>query len=396
MSMLSLLTGGSSDDAIAAQRAALKALEGVNTPSAESLSLPELEKYAVAAGMTPAEMQSFLQERNAYEDQDIDQTGTSAQKAALARLAEVADAGAEGDATSRAQVDTINQNQGRELAGQRGAIEQAARARGVPVGLLQAALSQNAAGQGAQNAHSAALQSQDQAYQRALSAMAQGGQMGNALQGQQNQQANTVAQAANAMQQFNAANQQNASANNASMKQQANATNTANINNNANANTNLSNEKIRQNSGVSQQVFNNNMAKATGVANQNSNLSNAYAQKGQQEAGLTAGLIGTGATLIGGPVASMAANAAMDQNKNKAQYAGGGMVEGGAAPMPGDHPMNDTVDARLSPGEAVIPRSVVQQNPDAVMSLLGQSEGGIDPQDAAMLLKALQLLRGAR
>ncbi len=64
--------------------------------------------------------------------------------------------------------------------------------------------------------------------------------------------------------------------------------------------------------------------------------------------------------------------------------------------VPGDSPTNDTVPAMLSPGEAVIPRTQVQQNPDAVMGLLaGQDHTSVDPQDVATLLKAMKMLRGA-
>lgn len=50
-------------------------------------------------------------------------------------------------------------------------------------------------------------------------------------------------------------------------------------------------------------------------------------------------------------------------------FATGGMVPGDA-PMPGDHPMNDRVLAYLSPGEAVIPRSLMS-NPN-IAGLVGQ------------------------
>jgi hypothetical protein len=43
----------------------------------------------------------------------------------------------------------------------------------------------------------------------------------------------------------------------------------------------------------------------------------------------------------------------------------GGEVPG-KAPVKGDHPANDVVHAKLSPGEMVIPRSVVEKGPDAV------------------------------
>lgn len=75
----------------------------------------------------------------------------------------------------------------------------------------------------------------------------------------------------------------------------------------------------------------------------------------------------------------------------------GGHVPG-RAQVAGDSPRNDTVHAQLSPGEAVIPRSVVQQNPQAVHQLLaqGQPQAGHDPQDVATLLAAMKHLRGGR
>lgn len=46
------------------------------------------------------------------------------------------------------------------------------------------------------------------------------------------------------------------------------------------------------------------------------------------------------------------------------KYAGG-YIEGGEAPVPGDHPANDTVPTFLSPGEIVIPRSHANSPEDA-------------------------------
>ncbi len=449
MDFLDLLTGGKSDDATAAQKAALQALQGVQTPSADQLSLPELQQYATAMNMTPAQMQAFLQQNNAFNDQHVDQTGTDAQKAAISQLANVANAGPEGTATQKAQIEQINQDQARNLAGQRGAIDQQAQARGVPVGLLQAALAQNQAGQGAQDAHMAALQSQGQNYQQALNALAQGGGLAGQLQGQQNTQANTVSGAQNAMQQFNAANQQAASAANAGYQQQANATNTQNANDTSRANTGLANQRTQYNAQVPQTVFQDQFQKASGVAGANNNLANTYTGQGQQNAGIWSGLIGAGATLAGGAMGGPAGAAAGSklgpslsnispgaQYQNDAMHgtsfpgqltlAHGGEVpfefpvpgpdykpdiysghdgrlhlgdsylanQGGMMPMdmksgghvpgqaqvPGDSPKNDTVHARLSPGEFVVPRSVVQNH----------------PEDIATLLHAMRSMRGAK
>ena len=458
MALLDFLTGGDSGDAIKAQQQAIQALASVQAPTQQQLSLPELQQYALSQNMTPAQMHAFLQQNNAF-NAPVDQTGTAAQVAAINQLAGVANAGAEGSPTQRAQVEQINQDAARNLAGQRGAIEQQAAARGVPVGLLQAALSGQQAGQGLQDAHMAALQAQGQNYQQALAAMASGAGAGQALQGQQNTQANAVAQAQNAMQQFNAANQQNASQNNAANQQQANLQNTQAANQVSQANTGLANQRTQYNVQLPQQIFNNQMAKATGVANQYNNLANTQTQQGQQNAGIAGGLLGAGATVLGGmyggPAGAAAANqiakSATTQNQayggiiqpNYAKggviqpYASGGMVDdpdellkrlmmlrsagpqqsaplpmrqGGMVPgrarVPGDSYANDTVDAKLSPGELVVPRTAVpnvlgmmsQRPPVRPMAPMPPVPPAPvhHPQDVAALLSAMRHLRGAQ
>ncbi len=412
--LLDLFTGGENEKAAQTQQAALAALQGVQTPTADQLSLPELQQFAVSQNMTPAQMQAFLQQSNAFNNQNIDQSGTDAQKAAISQLANVANAGPEGTATQKAQIEQINQDQARNLAGQRGAIDQQAQARGVPVGLLQAALAQNQAGQGAQDAHMSALQAQGQNYQQALNALAQGGGLAGNLQGQQNTQANTTAQAQNAMQQFNAANQQAASNTNAGFKQAANATNTQNANDTSRANTGLANQRTQYNAQVPQTVFQDQFQKASGIANANNQAGQQDVGFGQQNAGIWSGLIGAGAKVAapGTTAAPGMAHGGEVQFEDPVPgpdyapdiYSGhdgrlhlgdsymasqGGtmpmnMKSGGHVPgqaqVPGDSPQNDTVHARLSPGEFVVPRSIVQNH----------------PEDIATLLHAMRSMRGAK
>lgn len=432
---MGLFDGGENDNASGFLRKAQENLAAVQDPTAAQLSLPELQQYVNAGVMTPAQMQAYLQQNNAYATENVGQQGTAAQIAAINQLAGVANAGAAGSPTQQAQIEQVNQDAARNLAGQRGAIDQQAQARGVSPGMLQAALGQVQAGQGQQDAHMAALQAQGQNYQQALAAMASGASAGNSLQGQQNTQANTVAQAQNAMQQFNAANQQNASTNNAGFQQQANQVNQANAQNVGNQNTGLANQRITYNANVPQQMFNNQIAKATGQANVAQAQANQATGAGQQNAGTTAGLIGAGATLVGGmyggPAGAVAGKTAADQI-NKAHggiiqpYADGGMVGhdrcfhdggicltgGGTVPgrprVPGDSLRNDTVPARLSPGEAVIPRTTVAQNPAMVHQLLAARGApppmpgrgmpmppppGHHPQDVAALLSAMKAMR---
>ena len=65
----------------------------------------------------------------------------------------------------------------------------------------------------------------------------------------------------------------------------------------------------------------------------------------------------------------------------------GGEVPGEAG-FYGDSPMNDTVDARLSPGEVVVPRSMTDERPEQIGEFVQNAR---DPRQAK--LDALQRLR---
>lgn len=424
MALLDFVTGGKSGGAEDALRRAEAYFSGVRTPTKEELTLPELEQYVQAGILTPAQAQAYLQESNAYANQVIPQTGTQAQIEALNRLSEVAGAGPEGTPLQQAQMANTLSQMNTAIGGQRGAIEQAMAAKGTPQALIQAALANQTVGQEGQQAYLNAVNAQGQAYQNALNAMSQGGALGGQLQGQQNAQANQVAGAQNAMQQFNAANQQQNSQFNAANQTAANLTNLQNKQNVGNQNVGLANTRTAYNANLPQQIFQNQMAKAQGQAGAATNIGNLYEREGQQNAGLMGGLLNTAATVLGGtyggPAGAVAANQIF-QPRNPTEerfnrgYAKGGIVdhdhgycmahggiclaEGGQvpgrAPMPGNTEMNDIVHANLSPGEAVIPRSSVAQNPEIVMSLLGQREPEpqIDFRDVASLLKAMRSIR---
>jgi hypothetical protein len=477
MGLLDILTGGSSSQATADEQAAIDAYNSLQSPTATQLSLPELQQYAAAQQMTPAQTQAFLQANNAYSTEDTSQTGTAAQVQALNQLSQVANAGANGTPQEQAQIAQALEQSNQNLAGQRGSIDQAAEARGVAPGLLQAALSQQNAGQDQQNANQSALQAQSQAYQAALNAMSSGASAGNALQGQQNTQANTVAGAQNAMQQFNAANQQSAATTNAANQQAANATNVANNNAVSQANTGLANQRTEANTQATQTAYQDALQRAAGLAGANQNAANTATGQGQQNAGLLGGLVGAagtvlgsiyggatgaaaGSTLAGGGTSIGNGNSTSTSQNAQLGYADGGVVDinalldkysgkddvpgpeylpdiyhgqdgrehvtlsdlacsggvamksGGMIPgkpkVAGDSPKNDTVPIRVSPGEAVIPRTVVQQNPAHVASLLAgrptpampqrpaqQPMSAVhDPKDLAALLIAMKQLRG--
>ena len=417
MGLLDIFTGGKSNAAEEAMKKAQEVFANVQTPTAQQLTLPQLQQYVQAGLMTPAEAQTYLQQNNALATENVPQTGTAAQVAALNQLSGIANAGAAGTPVEQAQIQQAINQMNTAVGGQRGAIEQAAQARGTPAGLVQAALANQTVGQNAQQANANALQAQSQAYQTALNAMTQGGALGGQLQGQQNTQANTVANATNAMQQFNAQNQQNASEANAARRNSANLTNLQNKQDISNQNTGLTNQRTVYNTGVPQQVFNNAMQKASGQAGAYQNIGNMAQNQGQQNAGLLSGLINTGATIAGGiyggPAGAMAANQLTTPSQYNQEdatpggfgYAKGGVVgcydDGGMIPgkarVPGDSERNDHVPIMASPGEAVIPRTQVAQHLPQVLSMLAghdqRPEPMDDTQDVATVIKALRSIR---
>lgn len=428
MGMLDTFTGGKSGDASDAIKKAMGAFEGVDVPSTQELTLPQLQAYVQAGIMTPAQAESFMQQSNAYEKENTPQTGNDAMIQALNQLSDVSDAGPNGTPMEQAQVAQAQDQMNQTVAGQRGAIEQQMEAKGTPAAMIQAVLQNQYVGQDASQAHKDALQAQAQAYQQAVQALSEKAGVGATLQGQQNAQANTVANAANAMQQFNAQNQQAASSQNAGLTQQANLVNAENAQNTSNANTELNNSRTAYNAKIPQTQFADKMQKASGVAGAAEKAADVATGQGQQTAGLYSGLIGAGANLAGDYMNSKALSKAFPGQTPAAapgyidpasagSFAKGGVVphegcyheggicmdSGGMVPgqpeVQGDSLQNDKVPVMASPGEAVIPRSAVQKHMPEVLSLISEARGNDPaaaphhPQDVATLLQALRAIR---
>lgn len=84
-----------------------------------------------------------------------------------------------------------------------------------------------------------------------------------------------------------------------------------------------------------------------------------------------------------------------EKNPNVSSFKQGGEVPG-KAPVPGDHPANDTVHAKLSPGEVVVPRTAMSDDEefDAFMEKFRPSKrsNSQDP-DKPLIVQALTSLR---
>jgi hypothetical protein len=434
-------------------QSAIDALNAVGVPTAQQLDLPTLQKYVSAGVLTPAQYQAIQENPNVYSQsiqQNQDNTGLQAQKAALQQLGGISQTGSTPimQAQLMNAINTANQS----AQANRGAVQENAQERGIAGG-GQELLGQLVGNQGAATtANQGALTAASNNAQLALQALANQGTLGGQVQSESQQSAQAQAQAAAQIAQYNsqlqsAANQYNTQ--NANQAQQMNLQNAQNI---SSANTGLANQQTEYNAQVPETIYNNQMGKAQAEAGEYNQAANLAEQQAQQQNQFTGSLIGAGATLGGDYMlgqgisglqnAGQAANSGAmtgteavntgygstpnSQNANPSQYGipqnpyamggevkgycGGGtcyaqggevhdheicMKLGGPVPgtpnVPGDSTENDTVPARLSPHEIVLPRTVAQA-PDApakAAQFVGQIKGQIPPEAGPMIGDAI-------
>lgn len=389
-----MLTGGKSSEASGDEQKAFDALQAVQTPTAAQLTLPQLQQYVNSGQMTPAQATAALQGSSAYNDINLDPSSRTAEMTALNQMQDVSgDNGMtpEMQAQLTAALNTANTN----TQGERGSIQDALAQRGVSSSLLGPAAQMAAAGNDAQTANMSATTAAGQAEQNALTAMANSGTLAGNINAQDyGQQANKAA-AQNAINQWNAQNTTQNNQFNATNQQAANTYNTTNQQNVSNQNTGNANARTQYNAQVPQTVFGDSMQKAQGIANAAENQAQNATSQGQQQAGLIGGLIGGASQVASAGLTPTPKTPAPVQGP----FAHGGPVQGHAE-VPGDSPRNDTVPARLSPGEVVIPRSKAQDPNMAkqfVANLIKQKQQikPAHPDDIRSMLDALSSRREA-
>ncbi len=396
---------------------AIQALQAVGVPNAAQLTLPELQKYVAAGVLSPQQYQAISANPEAYQQamqQSQDNSGVNAQKAALQQLGGIVSAGGSTPINQANLMNNINTtNQAMQAARQ--GIQENAQERGVAGG-GQEFLGQLLNEQGnAQNANMGAVNAASNNAQLALQALSNQGQLGGTMQGQANQQAQAQAQAAQQVAEYNSQLQSMANQYNTQNANQAQQMNLANAQNIGNMNTGNANMRTQYNAQVPQTVYQDQMGKAQGLAGAYGNMANLKEQQAQSQNQFTGSLIGAGATLGGDYLMgqgmgaanktvapqNQAMNANPINNPNDPWnrgfamggevqcYAQGGEVHdhelcmqvGGQVPgeaqVPGDSTQNDTVPARLSPHEIVLPRTVAQapNAPQAAAQFVGQIKG---------------------
>lgn len=409
MAGLNDLFGSSDSSAQDYLKNALNAYQNIGVPTIASETVSGLPQETVQGTVTPANIAVADQAPTEFNNISLDPTTRAAQLSALGAYQNIASSGGL-DANAKQSLQQVIDAAKVQSQGAQGAIQQQAQAQGQGGGdfaLTQRAIAaQGASNNAATNGMAAAAEAEAD-REAALNQMANIGGSVNA---------SDYGQAAN-----KAASQNTINAANTAAK---NAANTGNVTNAINtgefnvgtaqgvdaANTAANQGNAYYNAALPQQQFNNELQKAGGIAGVNSSQANAAQQAAANNAAGVGKLIGAGgtiaATAMGGPVAGALTSGALQPktsssapiaggnstptggNANPSNYglAKGGKVAqcyaiggavhdhsicmrlGGAVPgrakVAGDSEQNDTVDAKLSPGEIVIPRSKAN-DPDA-------------------------------
>lgn len=375
---------------------ALQQYQDVSTPTAQALTVSDLPQETVQGSVNPETEQAIQQGATDFNNIDLDPSSRQAQETALGGYSDIANAGGL-DANAKLGIQQSVDAANEQSQGAQGAIQQQAQAEGQGGGLFD--LSQRAiAAQGASNnAATQGMQEAAEAEANRENALTQMSSIGSNIE---NTDYNQAANAASAQDTINAANTatknsvQNVNVGNNLTAQGENMSNAQAVNAN---NTTANQNNVYYNANLPQQVFNDELSKANGIAGVNSQQAGAAQTAANNSNAATGQLVQGGATLLGtmyggpagGAAAGAAAKAATSSNSandgangsswNKGGvidcYAKGGevhnhflcMLGGGPVPgeaeVPGDSPQNDTVPARLSPGEGVIKRSKMA-NPD--------------------------------
>jgi hypothetical protein len=388
---------------------ALAAYQSTAVPTIASETVGQLPMESVQGTVNPSAIQVATQAPSAYNNISLDPATRAAQMAALSQYTNIADTGGL-DANAKLALQQTIDATNAQSQGAQGAIMRSAQAEGQGGGDF--ALTQRAlAAQGASNTGATqGLETAAMAEANREAALNQMANIGGGINASDYAQAQAKAAAQN---QINATNQ--AATNTANTSNVANAIQTGEFNTgtaqgvNA-ANTTAGQNRVYYNAALPQQQFNNELAKAGGIAGVSGTQAGLAQNAQNANLGFTGSLLGTAGTVagaaMGGPagaaIGRSAANSIISPtassapvgggnstptgaNAQKSQYglakggyvcyADGGVVHDhaicmklgayvpGHAKVEGDSEENDTVDAKLSPGELVIPRSVPKDGP---------------------------------
>lgn len=401
----SLFGGGANDDAIEALKKAQAAIAAIPTPTAKDLQLV-LQPLVQQGIITPESYSTILEQPSEFLNINIDQTARNAEVAALSQMQDIAGEGGR-DAEFRAAMNDATNQANTQMQGQTGAILQNAAERGALNSNMTTAAQIANAYSGNANLANSGVNAAAAAEQRALQAIAESANLGGQLNQQDYSQAAQKAQAMDAINRYNAQNSQGQANMNTQTQNLAQAQNLDLSQQVAQYNNQIKNQQAQYNAQLPQQVFQNQLAKASAMNGVAQPLSNLYQQGSQNQATAQGNLIGGMGQGLSNYYQNQNLTNALKGLTQPAQTspstsptntgAGGwaaarGGVVPGRAPVPGDHPANDVVHARLSPGEVVVPRTAAA-NPLSLASFVAHLPQGntqkIHPEDVKTVLQAL-------
>lgn len=258
-----VLSQGDQNDAKDLRNRALAAAQSVETPDIEGQKLT-LSPYQIQGLLEAINEQAETVGPSALENISTDPRLATAQMQALSKLQEV---GAMGLTPAEAVQSAELQRQvdADEAVRQKGIINNM-RARGVAGSGVEAAARLNSA----EAAASRQAESQDrlraEAFNRALQATTQAGQLGSNIRSQSFNEQDRVAQAKDAINQFNAQQRAGVGSRNTAAERARQASNLSTKQNISNANTDLMNTQQRYNKELTQRKFENEMSKARAAA----------------------------------------------------------------------------------------------------------------------------------
>jgi hypothetical protein len=272
-------------------------------------------------------------------------------------------------ARDKADMAVTESNANRANRGRIGAIQQNMQARGAG-GTGMDMVAQMSSSQDANDLEAMkALETAGMAADRRTSGARDLGNMAGNMQAQDFSQQAQKAKAADQIAQFNNTNRNNAGAWNTENAQHVTDANAAGYNA-------FAHNSLQASQGGAQMGYD------AATEDENRRLLEEQAAKKRKAAqnhaiGSTVGMVGGGIAggMVGGPMGAAAGASAGGQlGGGIADAAGGGYWKGGKipgkAPVSGESPANDTIPTMVSPGEAVIPRSVVAAHHDAIGHLL--------------------------
>jgi len=331
----------------------------------EALKLPTLEEQQIAlqglvdAGdLTPEMLETISLDRSAMENVATDPRLRSAQMNALERLTQQGQEGL--TAMDRLALTEISKENERATQARNAStlMNMAQRGMAGSGAELAAQLASNQSA--AENAQSRGLNVAAQAQQRALEATMQGANLAGTMQGREFDQQSAVARAKDAINEFNARNRQNVAQYNVGNRNEAAKYNLADKQRISDSNVGLANQ---------QQMYNKSLIgtqyeRQKDLAETKGKLYDTTSKRYSDDANATVDRwVGVG------KAGSEAASNALTKKKNPVTMAEGGQVPG-KAEMEGDHPANDKVPAMLSPGEVVIPRSVLDEADQVILNFI--------------------------